>query len=117
MAILPNYEREERPWGFFERFTYNEPSTVKILRVFPEKRFSLQRHHKRSEFWRVIEGSGTLELNEETRELKVGDEVLIESEAAHRLTGGPEGIAILEIWVGESGEEDIERIEDDFGRA
>lgn len=113
---LHDYYKEERPWGSFERFTQNEPSTVKLLFVAPGKRFSLQRHAGREEFWRVIEGSGTVTKGEEALEAKAGDEFLLPVGALHRLEGGPEGITVLEISLGDFDEGDIERLEDDFGR-
>jgi mannose-6-phosphate isomerase len=114
---LNDYYAEERPWGSFERLTSNEPSTVKILAVAAGKRFSLQRHAKREEYWRVIQGSGTLEIDGETRTIAVGDEALVKVGATHRLTGGPDGLRVLEVSFGEFDEGDIERIEDDYGRA
>jgi len=114
---LHDYYKEERPWGSFERFISNEASTVKILHVAAGKRFSLQRHRGREEFWRVIEGSGVVTKGEETFEAKVGDEFLLPVGTLHRLQGGPEGIKILEITFGVFDENDIERLEDDFNRA
>jgi len=116
MNPLPNYLRDERPWGSFERFTDNEQTTVKLLHVAAGKRFSLQRHAKRSEFWRVVEGSGTVTLDEGAREVTVGDQVFIPVGGIHRLEGGEKGIVVLEIAFGEFDENDIERLEDDFGR-
>ena len=75
MAMLQNRNHEDRPWGWFERFTNDEPSTVKILRVEEGKRLSLQRHRKRSEWWRVIEGVGIARVDEREWEVRVGDEV------------------------------------------
>jgi mannose-6-phosphate isomerase-like protein (cupin superfamily) len=117
MDMLPDYLHDDRPWGGFDQFTHGTPSTVKILSVLPGKRFSLQRHHKRSEFWRVIEGSGTVTIGEENHEVTVGNEVEIFVGTLHRLAGGPNGIKVLEISLGEFDENDIERVEDDFGRA
>ena len=116
MDLLSHHFTEERPWGSFENFTLNENTTVKILRVTAGKRFSLQKHSKRSEYWKVIEGSGTAQSGDEIREVKVGDEINIEAGMLHRLAGGERGIAVLEISFGEFDEHDIERIEDDFGR-
>ena len=113
---LHDYYKEERPWGSFERFIDNEPCSVKFLHVAPGKRLSLQTHAKREEFWRVIAGSGTATVGDEIRDMKVGDEVLIVVGAKHRLEGGPEGISVLEIAFGEFDENDIMRLEDDFGR-
>lgn len=117
MSMLPHRFHEDRPWGSFDRFTSNEPSTVKIVRVSAGKRLSLQRHAKRAEFWRVIEGSGTATVEGAERAVTVGDEVEIPTGATHRLAGGENGIAVLEIAIGEFDENDIERLEDDFGRA
>ena len=116
MNLLSHHFEEERPWGSFENFTLNETSTVKILHVAPGVRFSLQKHAHRSEYWKVIEGDGIAQLNEEERPVKVGDEIEIEVGTLHRLTGGEHGIAVLEISFGEFNEADIIRTEDDFGR-
>lgn len=113
---LSKYQREIRPWGNFERFTENEPSTVKILTLEPNKRFSLQKHTKRSEFWRVIGGSGLITVEEQEFEVAIGDEVFINVGELHRAQGGDEGLKLLEIAFGEFDENDIERIEDDYGR-
>src|SRR5262245_20666791 len=117
MALLSNRDHEDRPWGKFDRFTLNESTTVKIVRVEADKRLSLQFHHKRSEFWRVIAGGGTVTIGEAEHQAKEGDEFEIPVETKHRLAGGPERITVLEIALGEFDESDIERVEDDFGRA
>jgi len=115
-TMLPNRHFEERPWGSFERFTANEATTLKIVRVSADKRLSLQKHTRRAEFWKVIEGSGVIRVGNDEREAQVGDEIEIPVGALHRLTGGPGGIAVLEIAFGDFDENDTERIEDDFGR-
>ena len=49
--------RDERPWGAFERFTLNEPSTVKIITVNAGQTLSLQRHeHRRGNDTRAGDG-------------------------------------------------------------
>jgi mannose-6-phosphate isomerase-like protein (cupin superfamily) len=116
MESFPHIYQEERPWGSFERFTLNEISSVKILRVAPGKRFSLQKHAKRSEFWKVIQGGGSARVGDTEHPLVDGDEIQIPVGALHRLTAGPSGIAVLEICMGEFDESDIVRTEDDFGR-
>ena len=117
MALLTERYREDRPWGSFDRFTHDELSTVKIVRVAAGKRLSLQRHAKRAEFWRVIEGAGTVTIGDEQKPAAVGDEFEIPTGTLHRLEGGPDGIAVLEIALGQFDESDIVRVEDDFGRA
>ena len=107
---------EERPWGKFEQFTHNEISTVKIITVKPNKRLSLQYHNKREEFWRVIEGSGKVTVGDKVLKANKGDEFFIAVKQNHRIEGGKEGIVILEIAFGNFDENDIVRLEDDFGR-
>ncbi len=117
LTCLPGYYCEERPWGGFERIVENQTATVKILRVDAGKRFSLQKHTKREEFWRVIEGSGTIQVGDTHLDATIGTEARIPLGAIHRATGGKEGMKILEITTGEHDENDIVRIEDDFGRS
>ena len=116
MSLLSNYHEENRPWGSFERFTLNELSTVKIVRVDAGKEFSLQEHEHRGEYWRVLSGNGTATDGNEVREVNVGDVVEIPEHTVHRLKGGNDGIEILEIAFGTFDESDITRLEDDFGR-
>ena len=113
---LHDYYNEERPWGSFERLVLNEPCSVKFLNVEAGKRFSLQTHAKREEFWRCIKGSGTATIGDKEIPMKEGDEVLAPVGTPHRLTGGAGGITVLEISFGEFDEADIVRLEDDFGR-
>lgn len=115
--LLSDYDHEDRPWGSFDRFTLNELSTVKILRLKPGQRLSLQKHEHREEFWHIITGSGTLELDGVSRAVKKGDESLTRVGSTHRAEAGPDGLEILEIAFGEFNESDIIRLEDDFHRA
>ena len=116
MKGLSRYEKVERPWGNFERFTTNEISTVKILTVNAGDAFSLQFHKCRDEFWHIVQGSGIVHIEETDTEARVGDQFFIPRNIKHRITGGPEGIKCLEISFGEFDENDIERFEDLYGR-
>jgi len=113
---LAGYAYSERPWGDFEQFTLNEPSTVKILSVLPGEEFSLQSHQKRDEFWRVLSGSGTITLGDAKHEAKEGDEFFIPRTTKHRAEGGG-GLRMLEISFGVFDENDVERFEDKYGRS
>lgn len=108
--------QEERPWGHFRRFTDNVSSTVKIISLKPEAETSLQSHQKRSEFWRVLAGAGWVQIGESKKSVSVGDEIEIPVGTKHRLLGGPVGLEILEISLGEVNENDIIRYEDKYGR-
>jgi mannose-1-phosphate guanylyltransferase/mannose-1-phosphate guanylyltransferase/mannose-6-phosphate isomerase len=117
MENLSHYEKDIRPWGMFERFTLNEKTTVKIITVKPGEAFSLQTHAHRSEYWKVISGTGTVVVGEATHEASPSDEFFIAEGSVHRAEGGPEGLMFLEIAFGEFDEGDIVRIEDKYGRA
>jgi mannose-1-phosphate guanylyltransferase/mannose-1-phosphate guanylyltransferase/mannose-6-phosphate isomerase len=108
--------QEERPWGFFRRFTHNTPSTVKIISVKPNEQLSLQSHKKREEFWRVTKGSGVFQLGEDKHDVEIGSEQFVSLGAKHSIKAGPDGMEVLEIAIGEFDEEDITRYEDKYGR-
>lgn len=111
-----NIYQEERPWGNFRQFTKDEKSTVKIITVNAGESLSLQSHEKRSEFWRVITGSGTFEIDNQKYEVVEGDEYNISIGSKHRIEAGPSGISVLEIAIGDFDENDIIRYEDKYGR-
>jgi mannose-1-phosphate guanylyltransferase len=112
---------EKRPWGHFERFTLNEPCTVKLVYVDGDKRLSLQYHDNRSEFWKVVKGPVKVQLGRskdalETKTLQTGESMTIPKGALHRLQGAGADAVVLEISTGEFDESDITRIEDDYKR-
>lgn len=115
MSNLEIY-KEERPWGFFRRFTNNSLSTVKILSLKPNEALSLQSHKDREEFWRVIAGSGDIEINDKKEVASVGDEYFIKAGEKHRLCAGSNGLEVLEISLGHFSEDDVVRYSDNYGR-
>ena len=112
----PRPVRTARPWGGFEQFTTNSPSTVKIISVDPGASLSLQYHKYRSEFWHVVAGDVTAILGDRTMNLGEGDDLFVPMGAPHRLTGGAQGARILEIAMGDFSEHDIVRLDDRWGR-
>lgn len=98
----------------------------KILIVLPGKRLSWQYHHRRSEVWRVAGGSVGIvrsHTNEqgEVINLKINDQVTLSKGERHRLIGLDEVGIVAEIWQHTdpdqpSDEDDIVRLQDDFGR-
>ena len=112
-----HYQKDERPWGLFERFTLNEPSTVKIITVNAHEAFSLQTHANREEFWHVISGTAKVTLGSETLEVAPGSNIFIHKNTEHRLEAHDAPCTFLEIAYGEFDEHDITRIEDKYGRA
>lgn len=98
----------------------------KILVVAPEKRLSWQYHHRRAEIWRVIQGQvgvkrSTNDIEGELEILNVGDMINLPQGVRHRLIGLKDYAVIAEVWQNTdanhpSDEDDIVRVQDDFGR-
>jgi mannose-6-phosphate isomerase len=110
---------DERPWGRYEVLLEDASYKVKRITVLPGKRLSYQRHARRSEHWFVVQGFGRVTLDDDTIELLAGETIDIPVGSAHRIeNAGTENLVFIEIQHGEYfGEDDIERIADDFGRA
>ena len=107
---------EQRPWGWFEQFNQNSPCSVKLIHVKPKSRLSLQYHNLRREFWKVIAGPVTVEIGGKKFTGKEGDEFEIPVKTNHRLAASEKDALVLEISYGRFDEDDIVRVEDDFGR-
>ena len=86
--------------------------------VYPGKRLSLQRHKRRSEHWHIVDGEALVTVDDKKITLTSGGSVDIPKEALHRVENiGQRNLSFIEIQRGDYfGEDDIERIEDDFGR-
>ncbi len=109
---------EVRPWGEFRQLTSpGELVTVKTILVKKGQSLSLQYHHHRSEFWKVLSGTPEITKGEEVFVAKAGDEVTIALEEKHRVRAIDEDVLILEIARGTFDENDITRLEDAYGRA
>lgn len=109
--------KEERPWGGFSQFTHNEVSTVKILKVLPGQRNSLQYHLHRQELWVTMDDNSKVTVGDKTWKPKPFEEVFIEQGQHHRFAGvGTEPGHIMEISFGNFNEDDNTRVEDDYGR-
>jgi mannose-6-phosphate isomerase-like protein (cupin superfamily) len=136
----------ERPWGGFfvidedqaskfadcyfedqsEDFNPENKLSPKVLMVQPGKRLSWQYHHRRAENWSIIEGPVGVVLSDTDEEGSVqthspGDIIHIDQEERHRLVGLDDWGVVAEIWQhtdqgNPSDEEDIVRLQDDFGR-
>lgn len=107
---------ERRPWGGFERFTLNQTTTVKIIRVDPRAALSLQLHSRRSEYWLLLDGSATAILGSEKVAMEPGADCYVPAGTVHRITAGAEGARLLEIAFGDFSEDDIVRLQDAWGR-
>jgi mannose-6-phosphate isomerase len=112
-------ERDERPWGRYEVLLDEPDHKVKQLVVKPGKRLSYQMHSRRSEHWFVVRGTGVVTLDAVAIEVKAGSAVDVAQGASHRIENtGLEDLVFIEVQHGDYfGEDDIIRLEDDFGRA
>jgi mannose-6-phosphate isomerase-like protein (cupin superfamily) len=112
-------EYDERPWGSFtvlddQAFDHK----VKRIVVQPGKRLSYQTHSKRAEHWFIVAGHPTVVLDGVEHELNPGDAIDIAIGQAHRCENrGDKPVVFIEVQHGTYfGEDDIVRLEDDFGR-
>jgi mannose-6-phosphate isomerase len=112
----PHYD--ERPWGSFTVLDEGEGYKVKRIEVLPGKRLSYQKHAQRAEHWMVVQGTAKVTLDGNEILLKTGDVVDIPVGAAHRIENpGDVKMTFIEIQRGGYlGEDDIVRLQDDFGR-
>jgi len=115
---MTDQQGDERPWGSYTVLGGGDGYQVKEIVVKPDKRLSYQRHAHRSEHWYVVAGSGQVVLDGQPREVAVGDVVDVPTGMPHRVgNNGTELLVFIEIQLGDYlGEDDIERIDDDFGR-
>ncbi len=108
-----------RPWGCYTVLEDGTQYKIKRLVVDPGKKLSLQRHERRSEHWVVVKGSAEVVIGEETVTLESGQSTYIPAGQRHRLANANDHpLEIIEVQIGDYlGEDDIERFDDDFGRA
>ena len=112
-------EFENRPWGSFTVLDDRDNFKVKRLEVFPGKRLSYQRHTRRAEHWFVTQGTAKVTLNDEIILVEAGSAIDIKTGDAHRVENPSESelLIFIEVQTGDYfGEDDIVRLEDDFGR-
>jgi mannose-6-phosphate isomerase len=109
---------EVRPWGSFEILQENSVYKVKLVIVHPGKRLSYQRHEKRAEHWFIVSGEAEVTIDGEVSRMASGNSIDIGIGVAHRIANiGTQVLKFIEIQTGTYfGEDDIIRLEDDFGR-
>jgi mannose-6-phosphate isomerase-like protein (cupin superfamily) len=114
----PDAKKANPPWGRWEVLLDEPTYKVKRVTVLPGKRLSYQKHFRRSEHWMVVEGKGMVTIDGKEMHIEKGNTVDIAREVAHRMTNnGDEDLTFIEIQQGEYfGEDDIIRLEDDYGR-
>jgi mannose-6-phosphate isomerase-like protein (cupin superfamily) len=115
---MPEKMSDQRPWGKWEIINLGNSFKVKKIIVNPGERLSLQRHKKRKENWTVVKNTCHITLNDRKFDLKVGETVIIEPNDIHRVENkGTKKAVFIEVQTGDYlGEDDIERLEDDYNR-
>ncbi len=111
-------QSDVRPWGTWEVLDEGRDYKVKRLVVKPRQRLSYQTHAYRSEHWVVVSGTATYILDGVKRTAGPGDTVDVPMGAAHRLINEHQvPLVVIEVQRGRYlGEDDIVRLQDDYGR-
>ncbi len=115
----PRQPENVRPWGRYDVIDEAPGFKVKRVTVNSGQRLSYQRHAKRSEYWTLAKGQAQVTLDGESAEKNRGDAIFIPAGTKHRIENtGKEALIFIEVQLGDYfGEDDIERFEDDYGRA
>ena len=111
-------ERDERPWGSYVVLDDAQGHKVKRILVRPGKRLSYQRHARRAEHWFVVRGEGRVTLDGASIPVGPASAIDVPVGIPHRIENtGTDDLVFIEVQHGEYfGEDDIVRLEDDFGR-
>lgn len=118
MGTCVAIERDERPWGYYEVVDEGPGFRVKRICLDPGQRLSYQRHARRTEHWYVVGGAGVVTLDGQESAVAVGGKVDVPAGTAHRIQNtGTDDLVLIEVQTGGYfGEDDIQRLEDDYGR-
>ena len=118
-AMSPDPRDEVRPWGSYTVLDDAETHKVKRIVVRPGQRLSYQLHHQRAEHWVVVAGTALVTLDGEEHVVDPGRAIDIPLGGAHRIeNSGTEDLVFIEVQLGTYfGEDDIVRLDDDYGRA
>ncbi len=112
----PKFDR--RPWGTFTVLDEGNNFKVKRIEVLPGKRLSYQKHSQRAEHWVVVQGTAKVTLDDRDTMVATGQAIDIAIGSAHRVENpGADTLIFIEVQRGSYlGEDDIVRLQDDFGR-
>ena len=112
-----NYEK--KPWGNYRVLHKEEGAQVKRIELKPGCRLSLQKHARRSEKWIVISGVGVATSGAKEIPVRKGSFIDVPVGEVHRIQNTGSGLLVfIEVQLGDYlGEDDIVRLQDDFGRA
>ena len=111
-------EFDRRPWGSYTVLEEAPTFKVKRIEVLPGKRLSYQKHSQRAEHWFVVQGTAKVTLDDNEITVRTGESIDIAVGMAHRVENpGNEDLIFIEVQRGNYlGEDDIVRLQDDYGR-
>ena len=111
-------EKSLRPWGSYEILLDSDYCKVKRIIVNEGHRLSYQYHHKRSEVWTIVSGSGKVVLDDQESDINAGDVIQIPLGMRHRIHNNSDSdLIFIEVQQGTYfGEDDIVRLQDDYKR-
>lgn len=111
-------EFDRRPWGSYTVLEEAPTFKVKRIEVLPGKRLSYQKHSQRAEHWFVVQGTAKVTLDDNEITVRAGESIDIAVGAAHRVENpSEEDLIFIEVQRGSYlGEDDIVRLQDDYGR-
>jgi mannose-6-phosphate isomerase-like protein (cupin superfamily) len=111
-------QRDARPWGEWMVIDVGTGFVVKRITLRPRQRLSLQRHRHRAEQWVVVAGIAQVTRGDAVFALAPGETVRIAPGDTHRVANqGVDDVVFIEVQTGlVLSEDDIERLEDQYGR-
>jgi mannose-1-phosphate guanylyltransferase len=112
------FPKVERPWGNYA-VLHEEPGfKVQRIEIAPGQRMSLQRHEHREEHWTVVSGEAIVQIERSRKPYVSGQTIMVAQHAIHRLENpGAVPVVLIETQLGAYlGEDDIERLQDDYNR-
>lgn len=114
-----DHEIFSKPWGFYKTIILNDMFQAKVIHVSPGEKLSLQKHQRREEHWIVVRGTGLVQIGESNLPVSAGSTFFIPKDCKHRLSNVSENEVLIMVEVQQGdyfGEDDIERLEDEYGR-
>ena len=118
-ALTQDHLKVHRPWGSYQSLDLGERYQVKRIVVKQGGRLSLQQHHHRAEHWVVVRGTARVTIGDKVQMLHENESVYVPIGSRHRLENpGKIDLELIEVQTGSYlGEDDIERIADDYNRS
>lgn len=110
----------EKPWGSYTNIFTNKDCNIKTIEISPGKQPSYQYHHKRAEHWIILKGTAEVTIDDSIFIKNAGDHIYIPLGSKHRIKNisDCDCLNFIEVQTGTYfGEDDIVRLQDDYGRS